>query len=94
MSIIRAEVPSELNSKLISFAKSLDLPKKDLIRKAIEYYLIELQEDEEDYQEVIKRLSQNRKTIPWEEVQRKCGLLAIKYMKTRVPFNPTTYPIT
>ena len=68
-------MPDKLDNKFISFAKSLELSKNDLIMKALESCILDLQEEEEDYQEVVKRLSHNSKTIPWEEVQRHCGLL-------------------
>ncbi len=75
MVALNVRIPDELNNILVSSAKKLERPKGYIVRKALEGYLQELQEDMEDYSEALKRLNQHNKTIPWEQVQRECGLL-------------------
>lgn len=70
---ITAQIRDDLS--LSSMAKQINISENIVIKNASEFYLQELQEDIEDYQEAVKRLSQNNKTIPWEQVKRGCGLL-------------------
>ena len=75
MSVVTARISDELNTTLFTIAKKIERPKSYIVAKAIEAYVQELQEDIEDYNDAIEILAQNNKTIPWEEVQRKHGLL-------------------
>ena len=74
MSIVTARIPDSLNEALSSVAKTMERSKAFIIQKAIENYVMELQEDIEDYNDAMEILAQNNKSIPWEEVMRNCGL--------------------
>jgi predicted transcriptional regulator len=74
MSVITARIPDTLNKALTEVAKSMERPKSFIILKAIQNYVLELQEDIEDYNDAMKILAENNKSISWEEVMRDCGL--------------------
>jgi predicted transcriptional regulator len=74
MSVITARIPETLNKALTEVAKSMERPKSFLVLKAIQNYVLELQEDIEDYNDAMKILAKNNKSISWEEVMRDCGL--------------------
>ena len=74
MSVITARIPETLNKALTEVAKSMERPKSFIILKAIQNYVLELQEDIEDYNDAMKILAENNKSISWEEVMRDCGL--------------------
>ncbi|MCC8461766.1 MAG: hypothetical protein LN546_00925 [Rickettsia endosymbiont of Ecitomorpha arachnoides] len=48
MARLNLSIPDELNNSLAWSAKNLDRSKGYIVRKAIEYYLQEMQEDMED----------------------------------------------
>lgn len=75
MSIITARIPDDLNEALTKVAKQTERSKSHIILKAIQNYVLELQEDIEDYSDAERILAQNNSTVSWEEVQRNCGLL-------------------
>jgi predicted DNA-binding protein len=75
MVALNIRISDELSDILTKSAKYLDRPKGYVVRKALEVYLLELQEDIEDYNDAIEILAQNNPTVSWEEVQRNCGLL-------------------
>ena len=75
MATLNVRIPDDLNDSLVKSAQYLDRPKGYLVRKAIEDYLLELQEDIEDYNDAERILAQNNPTYSWEQVQRECGLL-------------------
>jgi predicted transcriptional regulator len=75
MSVVTANIPDELNKALTEVAKSTERSKSHIILKAIQNYVLELQEDIEDYNDAIEALKDDGPTISWEEVQRNCGLL-------------------
>ena len=75
MATLNVRIPDDLNETLIKSAKYLDRAKGYLVRKALEEYLLELQEDIEDYNDAVEILAQNNPSVSWEEVQRNCGLL-------------------
>ena len=74
MSVITARIPDTLNKALAEVAKSMERPKSFIVLKAIQNYVLELQEDIEDYNDAMKILAENNKSISWEEVMRDCGL--------------------
>ena len=74
MSVITARIPDTLNKALTEVAKSMERPKSFIVLKAIQNYVLELQEDIEDYNDAMKILAENHKSISWEEVMRDCGL--------------------
>jgi predicted DNA-binding protein len=73
MSTITARIPDELNAALIEVAKQTERSKSHIILKAIQNYVLELQEDIEDYNTAVKVLARNEPTIPLEEVMKKLG---------------------
>jgi len=75
MSVVTARIPDALDKDLTEVAKSMERSKNFIILKAIQNYVLELQEDIEDYNDAIEALKDNSPTISWEEVQRNCGLL-------------------
>jgi hypothetical protein len=74
MSVITARIPDTLNKALTEVAKSMERPKSFIVLKAIQNYVLELQEDIEDYNDAMKILAENNKSISWEKVMRDCGL--------------------
>ena len=74
MSVITARIPDTLNKALTEVAKSMERPKSFIVLKAIQNYVLELQEDIEDYNDAMKILAENNESISWEEVMRDCGL--------------------
>lgn len=74
MSVITARIPETLNKALTEVAKSMERPKSFIILKAIQNYVLELQEDIEDYNDAIEALKDDSPTISLEEVIRKSGL--------------------
>jgi predicted DNA-binding protein len=75
MSTITARISDDLDKALTAVAKKAERSKSFIISKAIQNYVLELQEDFEDYNDAIAILSQDNTRISWEEVQRNCGLL-------------------
>ena len=75
MSVVTARIPDALDKDLTEVAKSIESSKNFIILKAIQNYVLELQEDIEDYNDAMEALKDNSPTISWEEVQRNCGLL-------------------
>ena len=75
MSVVTARIPDALDKDLTEVAKSMERSKNFIILKAIQSYVLELQEDIEDYNDAMEALKDNSPTISWEEVQRNCGLL-------------------
>ena len=74
MSVITARIPDTLNKALTEVAKSMERPKSFIVLKAIQNYVLELQEDIEDYNDAIEALKDDSPTISLEEVIRKSGL--------------------
>jgi predicted transcriptional regulator len=74
MSVITARIPDTLNKALAEVAKVMERPKSFIVLKAIQNYVLELQEDIEDYNDAMKILAENNESISWEEVMRDCGL--------------------
>ena len=74
MSVITARIPDTLNKALAEVAKSMERPKSFIVLKAIQNYVLELQEDIEDYNDAIEALKDDSPTISLEEVIRKSGL--------------------
>jgi len=74
MSVITARIPETLNKALTEVAKSMERPKSFIVLKAIQNYVLELQEDIEDYNDAIEALKDDSPTISLEEVIRKSGL--------------------
>lgn len=72
MSVITARISDKLDKALTTVAKSTERSKSFIISKAIQNYVLELQED---YNDAIEILARNESRISWEEVQRDCGLL-------------------
>lgn len=75
MNIITARIPKDLNVSLTAIAKKTDRSKSYIVVKAIKKYILELQEDIEDYNDAIEILAENNPRVSWEKVQRDCGLL-------------------
>jgi len=75
MSVITARISDDLNKALTSVAKKSERSKSFIIAKAIQNYVLELQEDIEDYNDAIAILAKDNTRVSWEEVQRDCGLL-------------------
>ena len=72
---ISFQASPELYAKLEKFAALEDRPKSYLLRKALEEYLMDMEEDDEDRKEAMYRLANPEgPNIPWEEVKRKYGL--------------------
>ena len=54
MSTITARIPDDLNAALIEVAKQTERSKSHIILKAIQNYVLELQEDIEDYNNAVE----------------------------------------
>jgi len=75
MSVITARISDDLNKALTSVAKKSERSKSFIISKAIQNYVLELQENIEDYNDAIAILAKDNTRTSWEEVQRDSGLL-------------------
>ena len=75
MTNITTQITDELNHSLCLLAKELKQSPAYIVNKVIEAFVQELHEDIEDYDEILRRVNQNNKTIPWGQIQRECGLL-------------------
>jgi RHH-type rel operon transcriptional repressor/antitoxin RelB len=75
MPALHLRIPEKLDHDLEYYAKEKDRTKSYLVRKAIESYIQDLQDDRDDYYAAIEGLKENKPKISWEEVQRKNGLL-------------------
>jgi len=75
MSVITARISDDLNKALTSVAKKSERSKSFIISKAIQNYVLELQENIEDYNDAIAILAKDNTRVSWEEIQRDCGLL-------------------
>ena len=75
MSVITARISDDLNKALTSVAKKSERSKSFIISKAIQNYVLELQENIEDYNDAIAILAKDTTRTSWEEVQRDSGLL-------------------
>jgi predicted DNA-binding protein len=74
MVALNVRISDELSNDLAKSAEYLDRPKGYLVRKALEAYLQELQEDIEDYNDAVEALKDDSPTISLEEIIRKSGL--------------------
>jgi predicted transcriptional regulator len=74
MSTITARISDELDKALTEVAKSTERSKSFIISKAIQNYVLELQEDIEDYKDAMEILAQNNPTYTLEEIEKKYGL--------------------
>jgi RHH-type transcriptional regulator, rel operon repressor / antitoxin RelB len=74
MVALNVRISDELSNVLAKSAEYLDRPKGYLVRKALEAYLQELQEDIEDYNDAVEALKDDSPTISLEEIIRKSGL--------------------
>jgi predicted transcriptional regulator len=59
MSVVTARIPDALDKDLTEVAKSMERSKNFIILKAIQSYVLELQEDIEDYNDAEIILAQN-----------------------------------
>ena len=73
MSTITARIPDDLNAALTKVAKQTERSKSHIILKAIQNYVLELQEDIEDYNDAERILAQNNPTYSLEEVMKELG---------------------
>ena len=73
MTVVTANIPDELNAALTKVAKLTERSKSHIILKAIQQYVLELQEDIEDYNDAVEILARNEPTIPLEEVMKELG---------------------
>ncbi len=73
MSTITARIPDDLNIALIKVAKLTERSKSHIILKAIQNYVLELQEDIEDYNDAVEILARNEPTYDLEEVMKELG---------------------
>ena len=73
MSTITARIPDDLNVALTEVAKLTERSKNHIIYKAIQNYVLELQEDIEDYNTAVEVLAQNNPTYSLEEVMKELG---------------------
>jgi predicted transcriptional regulator len=74
MSTITARISNELDEALTKVAKSTERSKSFIISKAIQNYVLGLQEDIEDCKDATEILAQNNSTYTLEEIERKYGL--------------------
>jgi len=75
MIAVNIRIPDQLNDKLLSFTKTMELPKSYLIRQAIKNYMLELQEDAEDIAAAEEVLANSTgETISLENMIKELGL--------------------
>ena len=74
MTVITARISDDLDNSLSSIAKSMQRSKSFIVCKAIERYVIEVQEDIEDLRGALESLKINDQTYTLEEVIQELGL--------------------
>jgi predicted DNA-binding protein len=75
MQTVTFKAPQSLVRKLRKFSNTQDRTMSYLVRKAVEEYIAEMEEDEADYKIAMERLENpGGDPIPWEEVKKKYGL--------------------
>jgi len=74
MTVITARISDDLDSSVSSIAKSMQRSKSFIVCKAIERYVIEVQEDIEDLRGALESLKINDQTYTLEEVIQELGL--------------------
>lgn len=74
MSIVTAQISDDLNKALIKVAKLTERSKSFIIAKAIQNYVLELQEDIEDYNDAVEIDARNEPRVSLEEIERKYDL--------------------
>ena len=75
MQTVTFKAPKTLLKKVEKIAHQQERSKSYLIRKAIEGYLRELEEDESDYQQAVERLrNPGGKPVAWSAIEKKHGL--------------------
>lgn len=74
MAVLSVRIPDKLNNILAKSAEYLDRKKGYLVRKALETYLQELQEDIEDYNDAVEELKNDSPTFTLEEIMQEFGL--------------------
>lgn len=69
------QVPAELYVKLGKYAAQAERPKSYLLRKALEEYLLDMEEDDADIKAAEEALANPEGPyVSWEEVKRENGL--------------------
>lgn len=81
MSIITARIPDTLDKALTEVAKSMERSKSFIVLKAIQNYVLELQEDIEDYNDAMEVLARNEPTYALEEVMKDLGFDETEFKK-------------
>lgn len=74
MSTITARISDELDKALTEVARLKERSKSFIISKAIQNYVLELQEDIEDYKDATEILAQNNSTYTLKEIEKIHGL--------------------
>ena len=74
MITITAKLPDKYKDSLSDMSKIENRSINDIVADKVKSLIAEFEEDREDYDEAMRRLSQNNKTIPFEEVVRDLGL--------------------
>ena len=75
MITITAKLPDKYRDSLSDMSKIENRSINDIVADKVKSLIAEFEEDREDYDEAMRRLSQNNKTTSWEDVKRECGLL-------------------
>lgn len=73
MTVITTRIPDTLDKALTEVAASMERSKSFIVLKAIQNYVLELQEDIEDYNDAVEILARNEPTIPLEEIMKNLG---------------------
>lgn len=74
MTVITARIPDTLDKALTEVAASMERSKSFIVLKAIQNYVLELQEDIEDYNDALEALKDNGPTYTIEEIIEELGL--------------------
>ncbi|MFM9889942.1 MAG: ribbon-helix-helix protein, CopG family [Rickettsiales bacterium] len=75
MQTVTFKAPAALIKKLEKYARSEERSKSHLVRKAVEAFVREMEEDAADYKLAMKRLQESDGvTHSWQEVKTMCGL--------------------
>lgn len=76
MDTITFKADEKLHKRLAAIAKKQERSKGFILRKMLEEYLVELEEDEEDYRDAVERLKNDdpSKWVSLDEIERKYGL--------------------
>ena len=83
MSTVNVRISDQLNEQLGMISKTIGLPKSYVVRQAIQEHVKAIQEEWQDYKDVLEIESMNNPSSPIEDVIKRLGLEHVMENKNR-----------